>query len=99
MTRHFRLCFVSLLTTALLFAQTASNASQDSWKDVEQAIGRPGQMQTGDVIKFALPRKDLHVTLNGVAIKPGLALGSWVAFLRHGGEAMVMGDLVLTEDE
>jgi hypothetical protein len=51
------------------------------------------------VIKFALPRKDLRVVLNGVSIKPGLALGSWVAFVRHGNEAMVMGDLVLTEDE
>jgi hypothetical protein len=41
----------------------------------------------------------LHVVLNGVEIKAGLALGSWAAFKRNGSEAMVMGDLVLTEDE
>jgi hypothetical protein len=35
---------------------------------------------------------------HGVEIKPGLALGSWAAFKRDGSEAMVMGDLVLTED-
>jgi hypothetical protein len=82
--------------------QTAGSASANGandWNQVEGAIGRSGQMQPGDVIKFSMPRKDLHVTLDGVEIKPGLALGSWVAFKRYGGGAMVMGDLVLTEDE
>ena len=89
------------LMASLSGLSSSQNPTQtpDAWKDVEQAIGRPGQVQPGDVIKFAMPRKDLHVTLDGVAIKPGLALGSWVAFARHGNEAMVMGDLVLTEDE
>jgi hypothetical protein len=87
---------------SLATGQTTSPASSDSvgdWKQVEDAMGRPGQMQPGDVIKFGTPRKDLHVVLNGVDIKPGLALGSWAAFKRDGGGAMVMGDLVLTEDE
>jgi len=92
---------ISCLMASLACLSSGQNATPtpDAWKDVEQAIGRPGQVQPGDVIKFAMPRKDLHVTLDGVAIKPGLALGSWVAFARHGNEAMVMGDLVLTEDE
>ena len=80
----------------------SSSAPKDAvsdWKQVEDAMGRPGQMQPNDVIKFSMPRKDLHVTLAGVDIKPGLALGSWAAFERDGGGAMVMGDLVLTEDE
>jgi hypothetical protein len=81
-----------------LSAQTASTDA-GQWKDVEAAMGRPGQMQPGDVIKFGMPRKDLHVVLDGVQIKPGLALGSWAAFKKVEGEAMVMGDLVLTEDE
>ena len=78
---------------------SATVAAAGSWKQVEEAMGRPGQTQPGDVIKFGLPRKDLHVMLDGVTIKPGLALGSWVAFKRDGSSAMVMGDLVLTEDE
>jgi hypothetical protein len=87
------------LSTCISAAQNTADAAKKAWGDVEQAMGRSGQMQAGDVIKFAMPRKDLKVTLNGVAIKPGLALGSWAAFMRHGNEAMVMGDLVLTEDE
>lgn len=81
-----------------LSAQTASTDA-GQWKDVEAAMGRPGQMQPGDVIKFGMPRKDLHVVLDGVQIKPGLALGSWAAFKKVEDGAMVMGDLVLTEDE
>ncbi len=89
-----------LLLTALAGAQTAAPAnSADAWNDVESALGRSGQMQPGDVIKFSMPRKDLHVTLNGVTLKPALALGSWTAFKKEGSQAMVMGDLVLTESE
>ena len=52
----------------------------------------------GGVYRVGLPRTDLHVTLDGVAIKPTLALGSWLAFQSNGDVTMVMGDLVLTED-
>jgi len=92
----------SLYCGSLATGQTTSPASSNGtgyWKQVEDAMGRPGQMQPGDVIKFGMPRKDLHVVLDGVEIKPGLALGSWVAFKRDDGGAMVMGDLVLIEDE
>jgi hypothetical protein len=80
-------------------AGSSSDTAASNWKEVEAAMGRPGQVQPGNVIKFGLPRKDLHVALDGVDIKAGLALGSWVAFKRYGSDAMVMGDLVLTEDE
>ena len=56
-------------------------------------------MQPGDVYKVSLPRSDLKVTAGGVELKPALALGSWVAFKKSGEMTMVMGDLVLTEDE
>ena len=96
------LAFSFLLAPVCGAAQaTSSSVSSPAsdWRQVEDAMGRPGQMQPGDVIKFAMPRKDLHVVLDGVAIKPGLALGSWIAFKRDGSGAMVMGDLVLAEDE
>jgi len=80
-------------------ASPPPNAAASDWKKVEDAMGRPGQVQPGDVFRFSMPRKDLHVVLNGVEIKPALALGSWVAFKRDGSGAMVMGDLVLVEDE
>ena len=74
-----------------------------SWAAVQQVLGGKGMMQPGEVLRFGFPRTDLHVTAAGVQIEPGFALGSWVAFKRMGqganAEAMVMGDLVLTEDE
>ena len=65
---------------------------------IDQALGRSGQ-KSGDVYKLSFPRTDLHVSVNGVAIKPGLALGSWAAFSGTDDKAMVMGDLVLLQDE
>jgi hypothetical protein len=70
------------------------------WKSVADVFGFPGDVLPGDVIRFNMPRKDLHVTVGGIEIKPGLALGAWVAFHYAGtNDAMVMGDLVLTEEE
>jgi len=65
---------------------------------IEQALGVPGQMQ-GDVYRVGLARTDLSVAVHGIAIKPGLALGSWAAFRRAGNRTVVHGDLVLTESE
>jgi len=77
-------------------AQTSPSAND--WKAVEHALGRPGQLQGDGAYKFGLPRGDLKVTVDGVQVKPTLALGSWLAFGRPSQDAMVMGDLVLTED-
>ena len=72
----------------------------DDWTAVNNAIGRAGTRQPDGVMKYSFPRGDLDVSLDGVKIKPALALGSWVAFKRTGvGNAMVMGDLVLVGDE
>lgn len=68
------------------------------WSQVDAAIGKKATV-AGSVHKYGLPRSDLHVTLDGASIKPGLALGGWVAFEPTGREAMMMGDLVLTETE
>src|SRR3954452_19864241 len=76
----------------------AANAQEIDWKKVDEAMGRSATV-TSDVHRYGLPRTDLHVTLDGVDIKPGLALGGWLAFEEMGGQAMLMGDLVLTEAE
>ena len=65
---------------------------------IDQVLGRSGQ-KTGDVYRVGFPRTDLRVSVNGLAIKPGLALGSWAAFTGTDDNAMVMGDLVLLEEE
>src|SRR5258708_21821288 len=74
-------------------------AADIDWGKVDQALGKPGTNQPGGVHKFGLPRSDLKVTVDGVAIKPTLALGSWIGFMPMGTGAMFMGDLVLTENE
>jgi hypothetical protein len=80
--------------------QSASKASSAvDWKPVDTAMARTGQDQPDGTHKFAMPRSDLKVTVDGLPIKAGLALGSWTAFRMMDGEAEVMGDLVLTEDE
>src|SRR5882757_1578162 len=84
--------------TAILMTGAAVSAEID-WTQVDQAIGKKGALQPGGVYKFGLPRSDFKVTVDGVAIKPSLAFGSWVAFLPAGDGAMVMGDLVLTDEE
>jgi len=74
-------------------------AQEIDWKKVDAALGRTGAAMPGGVQRYALPRSDLNVTVDGVAIKPALALGGWVAFEPAHGGAMVMGDVVLTETE
>jgi uncharacterized protein DUF1259 len=74
-------------------------AADPDWKAVEQALGKPGQLQAGDVFRVGMPRTDLAVTVKGVPVKPGFALGSYAAFKQMGDHAMVMGDLVLLDQE
>jgi hypothetical protein len=88
-----------LIGGAILTSTTAAFAQDIDWQKVDEAIGRKPAVVAGDVHRYGFPRSDLNVTLDGVTIKPALALGGWVAFKAMGGEAMVMGDLVLLETE
>jgi hypothetical protein len=89
----------SITAIALTIAYGDSFASDAQWAPVGQALGKSGTEMAGGVYRVGMPRTDLNVTLDGVALKPTFALGSWVAFAPMGREAMVMGDLVLTEAE
>jgi hypothetical protein len=77
---------------------TQAHAEID-WAKVDQTIGRPSLAQPDGVHRFGLPRSDLRVAADGVAIRPAFALGSWLAFEPMGDDAKVMGDLVLTQIE
>ena len=77
----------------------AAWAADPDWKAVEQALGKSGQMQADDVFRIGMPRTDLNVTVKGVPVKAGFALGSYAAFKQIGEQAMVMGDLVLLDQE
>jgi hypothetical protein len=77
---------------------TSAHAADIDWQKVDDALGRKPAV-SDDVRRYGFPRSDLTVTLDGVTIRPALALGGWVAFKPMHGEAMVMGDLVLLESE
>lgn len=86
--------------TALAMAAfcTAAQAQEVDWKKVDEVLGRTAAVG-GDVHRYGFARSDLNVTLDGVTIKPALALGGWAAFKPMHGEVMVMGDLVLLDTE
>ena len=95
-----RWILAGLLASSLSFGSPASGqVPQTSWSAVDKALGRSGMTQPDGVRRYAFPRTDLHVQLDGVTIKPALALGSWLGFEPMGRRAMVMGDLVLMPDE
>src|SRR5437870_3978056 len=88
--------FGVLVATAV---PAAALAADPDWKAVEQALGKSGQIQPGDVFRVGMPRTDLNVTVKGIPVKAGFALGSYAAFKQVGDHAMVMGDLVLLDQE
>jgi hypothetical protein len=89
--------FVILVATFLAFpAVLAAQALNTAM--IDQVLGHSGQ-KTGDVYRVGLPRTELHVEIGGMALNPGFALGSWAAFSGTNSDALVMGDLVLTESE
>lgn len=86
------------LTIALTRPSVAQTSSID-WKPVAAALGREGSLMAGGVYRVGFPRSDLKVSVEGIAIKPTLSLGTYAAFVPMGTGTMVMGDFVVTEDE
>jgi hypothetical protein len=81
-------------------ASEGSAANPIDWTPVGNAIGIQGKVQADGVYKVSLPREDLHVHIRGVQLNPYFALGGYLVFMSTGGSnAIMMGDLVLTQDE
>jgi hypothetical protein len=87
-----------IILAASIVLGSGAAAQEFDWKKIDDALGRSAAV-TADVHRYGFPRTDLSVTLDGVAIKPALALGGWTAFKPAHGGAMMMGDLVLLESE
>jgi Domain of Unknown Function (DUF1259) len=94
-----RLVRLLVAVGAICALTSLANAQAIDWQKVDDAFGRKPAAVAGDAHRYGFPRTDLNVTLDGVAIKPALALGGWVAFKPMHDDAMVMGDLVLLETE
>jgi len=89
-----------LLAACAVVLSTAAGAQAQAidWAKIDGILGRTGAVG-GAVHRYGFPRSDLQVTLDGVTIRPTLALGGWAAFQPMGNMTMVMGDLVLLQSE
>jgi hypothetical protein len=99
MPKRHSIIAVLMLAVLAAVAGAAEGVAAPDWTAVGKALGKEGKVQSGGIYRIGLPRSDLKVTLDGVDLKAGFALGGWLAFEPMGEKAMVMGDLVLTEDE
>jgi hypothetical protein len=87
-----------IICISLLLTAFAAAAQQNDWAEVEKVFGKKGNVQ-GEVFKITFPRSDLKVKVGEFAVAPGLALTSWIGFEKMGGNAMMMGDLVMQDKE
>jgi Domain of Unknown Function (DUF1259) len=95
-----RLHVRELALAALLAGAPGLAVAADDWQaQVGEALGKTGTAAPSGIYRVGLPRTDLKVTLDGIELKPGFALGGWLAFEKMGNQGMVMGDLVMTMDE
>lgn len=88
-----------VLVIALLFGYTSIVLAQaNEWSQIEAVLGKKG-IVLEDMLRIAFPRTDLKVKVGEVVVDPELALTSWIGFKRAENQVMVMGDLVLREEE
>jgi hypothetical protein len=92
-------CRIAATAALAVLLSTAAMAAESDWAPVVQALGRSGTEMPGGVYRVGFARSDLKVMLDGVQIKPSLALGSYMVMHKMGNSAVVMGDLVLLHEE
>ncbi len=96
---------LSILNPPSLFAKNRKSATPSeeqnlTFKKIEELTGAQGKYSQGEgVFKVSFPRTDLHITSSGVTITPPMGLTVWAAFKLMGNHTMVMGDMVLLEDQ
>ncbi len=88
------------LTALMLVAAPHGHAAALDTARIELLTGAKGKLdRVAGVFKVSAPRTDLALTVGGVRLTPPSGLTSWAAFEPAGSEMMVMGDMVLTEDQ
>src|SRR3954471_5772542 len=95
------LCFAGTALVRPAFAAPAEKAGGglDTAK-IEELTGQKGAMDAKEgVFKVSLPRADIAATAAGVRMTPPMGLTAWAAFMRAGKQDMVMGDIVILEDQ
>src|SRR6201987_2667860 len=81
-----------LVLIALLAGAPGLAVAADDWHaQVGEALGKTGAQAPGGIYRVGRPRTDLKVTLDGVELKPGFALGGWLAFEKMGDQRSSAG--------
>src|SRR5258708_26811355 len=89
-----------VLAGAFILSGVAQAAVALDTAKIEQLTGLKGTLNEKEgVFKVSYPRGDLNVVSNGVKIMPPMGLTAWAAFTKMGDHDMVMGDIVMTEDQ
>lgn len=89
-----QIALLCLLSTLALAQDTPAE-----YQEVLKIVGKSGDYKS-NVLKVNIPRNDLHVKVSGYALSKPFGFGGWFAMTKgNGGEEVVMGDLVLTQDE
>lgn len=101
MSKKLFICLsMSVFTTSILAATLPTKSFALNQSQIEQLTGAKGiHNQQERVFKVSVPRTDLSVTVGGVNVTPAMGLTSWAAFTTMGSKTMVMGDMVLTENQ
>jgi hypothetical protein len=92
----------TMATVALLWSPLTSLAGERALATatIERLTGMKGELSEKEgVLKVSVPRTDLDISVAGVKMTPPLGLTSWAAFQKAGDHAMVMGDMVVLEDQ
>jgi len=94
--------FSILLWATIIAVVTQAARAQETpteYQQVLKIVGKTGDYKS-NVLKVNVPRNDLHVKVAGFAVPTPFGFGGWFAMTRgDGGEEVMMGDLVLTQDE
>jgi hypothetical protein len=92
----------TMAIVALLWSPTTSLSGEKALDTatIERLTGVKGELSEKEgVFKVSVPRSDLDITVAGVKMTPPLGLTSWAAFQKAGERVMVMGDMVMLEDQ
>lgn len=87
-------CLALLVSTTALPQQTMPS----EYTAVLTSLGKQGDFKDG-VLKVNIPRNDLKISVDGIATPTPFGFGGWIAMSKGTGMDVMMGDLVLTEEE
>ncbi len=91
---------LSLFGSVAVAQQQSEHAATLDTAKIEQLTGAKGKLDSAEnAFKVTVPRSDLSVTVAGVKMTPATGFTSWAAFTPTGDKTMVMGDMVLQEDQ